>query len=283
MPTFDTPEPIFALIDIAAGDVRITASDRADTVVEVRPSDEFDETDVRAAEQTRIEYAQGKLLVRTPENNTRSLFRWISWSGSIVVTVDLPTGSRVEANATADFHCEGRLGESTFKTATGNIWLDQTGPLRLNAADGDITVTRSVGRAEVTTANGDIRIRQIDGPATIRTANGGITVGEVTGDLQLNTAYGDITVDRALASVNAKTAAGSIRIGEAVRGLVTLETAYGRLEVGVREGTAAWLDVSAPYGSVRNHLNAADGPEPTDETVEVRARAYYGDVVIRRS
>jgi len=30
-----------------------------------------------------------------------------------------------------------------------------------------------------------------------------------------------------------------------------LETAAGELEVGIREGTAAWLDVSSKYGRVR--------------------------------
>ena len=58
MPTFDTPEPISATIDVAVGDVRITASDRADTVVEVRPSDASNDEDVKAAEQTRVEYAE---------------------------------------------------------------------------------------------------------------------------------------------------------------------------------------------------------------------------------
>ena len=38
MPTFDTPEPISATIDLAVGDVRISAGDRLDTVVEVHPA-----------------------------------------------------------------------------------------------------------------------------------------------------------------------------------------------------------------------------------------------------
>ena len=33
---------------------------------------------------------------------------------------------------------------------------------------------------------------------------------------------------------------------------------------------------------MRNQLDAADGPEPADETVEVRARTCYGDIAIRR-
>ena len=39
MPTFDTPGPISAVIDLVVGDARITASDRDDTTVEIRPSD----------------------------------------------------------------------------------------------------------------------------------------------------------------------------------------------------------------------------------------------------
>jgi hypothetical protein len=30
-------------------------------------------------------------------------------------------------------------------------------------------------------------------------------------------------------------------------------------------------------------MDAADGPGPSDETAEVRARSGYGDIVIRRS
>ena len=67
-----------------------------------------------------------------------------------------------------------------------------------------------------------------------------------------------------------------------MRGSVVLETGFGELELGVREGTTAWLDVIAQHGSVRSELNAIDGPQQSDETVEVRARTGYGDIVIRR-
>src|SRR5262245_5953072 len=66
MPTFDTPGPISAVLDLVVGDARITASDRDDTVVEIRPSDPSHEQDVRAAEQTRVEYSAGRLVVRAP-------------------------------------------------------------------------------------------------------------------------------------------------------------------------------------------------------------------------
>ena len=74
MPAFDTPGPITVAIEIGVGDARITATDRSDTVVEVRPSDSGAGDDVRAAEQTRVEYTDGQLLIRAPKGET-SAFR----------------------------------------------------------------------------------------------------------------------------------------------------------------------------------------------------------------
>ncbi len=61
-----------------------------------------------------------------------------------------------------------------------------------------------------------------------------------------------------------------------------LETRIGELEVGIREGSAAWLDVSSTAGQVHNTLDTVDAPGSSAETVEVRARTSLGDIVIRR-
>jgi len=72
-------------------------------------------------------------------------------------------------------------------------------------------------------------------------------------------------------------------IGEVARGVTTLTTTSGELEVGVRHGSAAWLDVSSLYGVVHNSLGPSDGPQQSDETVEVHAWTAYGDITIYRS
>jgi DUF4097 and DUF4098 domain-containing protein YvlB len=283
MPTFDTPEPIFAALTLVAGDARISASDRTDTVVMVSPSDSSNESDVKAAQQTRVEYSHGRLLIKAPRPWRKYSPLSSGSSGSIDVAIELPAGSQVEGDAAmANFGCDGRLGECKLSTATGNIRLDQTGPLHLTTSLGSIAVDRAVGRTEVT-GSGAVRIGAIDGPAIIKNLNGDTWVGEVTGDLRCNAANGNIAVDRAHATVAAKTANGNVRIGEVVRGAVALVTAAGELEVGIREGSAALLDVRSRFGSVRNSLAASDGPEPSDQTVEVRARTSYGDIVIHRS
>ena len=85
-------------------------------------------------------------------------------------------------------------------------------------------------------------------------------IGVAAGDLRLSAANGSIAVDLAQAGVVAKSANGDVRLGEVVRGSVVLETQLGDLEVGIREGTAAWPDVRAAAGNVHNSLDTAEAP-----------------------
>jgi DUF4097 and DUF4098 domain-containing protein YvlB len=281
MPTFDTPEPISVTIDLVLGDARITASDRSDTVVDVRPSDGSADLDVRAAEQTRIEYTDGRLLVKSPKQRGFGLFGKV---GSVDVAIALPAGSHVQGDASvAAFRCVGRLGECRIKTATGDLHLDHTGRLDLNTAAGGIVVDRVAGHAQVSTGSGRVRLQEIDGTAVIKNSNGDSWVGTITGDLRVNAANGDISVDHSQAGITAATANGDVRIGEVLRGSVSIKTGFGELEVGIRAGTAALLDVHTQFGSIRNRLEACDAPTQDGETVEVRARTSYGDIVIHRS
>jgi DUF4097 and DUF4098 domain-containing protein YvlB len=280
MPTFDTPEPISTTIDIGLGDVRISAGERGSTVVDVQPSDPSNEEDVKAAGLTRVEYANEQLLIRAPK-----LRSWLSRNGggSIDVTIEVPAGSHVHgALASADFHGDGQLGDCRIKTGLGRIQLDRTGTLNLKSGAGDISVDRATGRAEVKAGSGDVRLRELDDSAVVKNSNGDTWVGVAGGELRLNAANGNIAVGLAHAGVVAKSANGDVRLGEVERGSVVLETRIGDLEVGIREGTAAWLDVRATAGRVRNALDGTGAPEPSAETVEVRARTSIGEIVIRR-
>ncbi|MFD0277742.1 DUF4097 domain-containing protein [Kitasatospora sp. NPDC127111] len=279
MPSFDTPEPISVTARVEAGSIRFTAVDRLDTVVEVRPREPKKDQDVRAAEQTEVTYAGGVLTIRTPK--PRYL---VGRTGTVDVTVELPTGSHVDlTGAWAQVLGEGRLGEVRVKTSAGDARLDTTGPLNLTASHGSITVDRVEGPAEITTSSGSLRVGTIEGAAVLKNSHGTTVVGAVTGDLRVNGANGDIEVRRAESSVAATTAHGTLRVGEVARGTVQLETAHGAIEVGIRQGTAAWLDVSSGAGQVRNTLTTSEAPEQTEDTVEVRARTRYGNIDILRA
>ncbi|AQA10997.1 MULTISPECIES: DUF4097 family beta strand repeat-containing protein [Streptomyces] len=278
MPSFDTPAPISVTARVEAGSIQFTAGDRLDTVVEVRPRDPKKDLDVRTADQTEVGYAGGALTVRTPKSN---LF---GRTGTVDVTVELPTGSNVDlTGAWTQVLGEGRLGEVRVKTSSGDARLDTTGPLKLTASHGSITVDRVEGAAEITTSSGSLRVGFADGPAVLKNSHGTTTVGAATGELRVSGANGDIDIQRAEDSVTATTAHGTLRVAEVARGTVQLETSYGAIEVGIRQSTAAWLDVSSGSGQVRNTLTASDAPEETEETVKVRARTRFGNIDIRRA
>ncbi len=139
------------------------------------------------------------------------------------------------------------------------------------------------GGAAVSSGSGRIRLGRIEGTAVIKNSNGDIHVAEVTGDLRAKAANGDITVGRADADVTASSARGDVRVAGIRRGTAELSTGFGDIEIGVEAGTAARLDVHTRFGTVRNQMDAADRPEPADQTAEVRARTGYGDIVIRRA
>ena len=73
-------------------------------------------------------------------------------------------------------------------------------------------------------------------------------------------------------TVVAKTANGDVRLGEVATGATQAETARGRIDIGVAEGVAAWLDLHTNFGNVQNALDATAQPAAGEETVEVRAR-----------
>lgn len=284
MPTFETPKPVSVEIDLFVGNVTITAEDRADTVVTVNPTDPENESDVEAAEQTRVELSGDTVIVKVPK--LRTYVVWENKSRSIEVSVALPTGSSVSGSASfggmANLNATGRLGACEFKSGMGNIFLDQAGPVKLRTL-GDIVVDEVNGDAELSTGTGKLRLGRATGTVRAKNSNGPCVIGEAGGAAKVRSSNGDILIDRAGGDVDAATALGSIRIGEVREGAVELKTPAGEIEVGVPEGTAAWLDARTGIGTVRNQLDGAGEPGPGEPTVKVRARNSYGDIVIRRS
>jgi DUF4097 and DUF4098 domain-containing protein YvlB len=95
---------------------------------------------------------------------------------------------------------------------------------------------------------------------------------------------GDVSIRHAHTDTRAHTISGSVRVGEVRKGSVVLETAAGSIDVGIREGTAAWLDAKAMLGSVRNGLTGSDTePAGAEDTVRVRARTQTGSIDVHRA
>ena len=193
MQNFATPTPITAVLDIPAGRIRLIAADRSDTTVEVRPADASKGRDVKAAEQTKVDFADGALRVEASVKHSL-----LGNSGSVEVTIQLPAGSAVEVKAAAaEFRAVGRFGDVVFDGASGEIKVDEAASVRLTALAGDVTVGRLHGPADISTAKGDIRIAEAGrGTVVLTTQAGDVSIAAAAGvsaSLDASTSYGRVT------------------------------------------------------------------------------------------
>ncbi|MEE6166268.1 MULTISPECIES: DUF4097 family beta strand repeat-containing protein [unclassified Mycolicibacterium] len=262
METFHTPEPISADVEVVAGVVRVSASNRDDTIVEVAPRDPSRPSDVRIAEQARIDYRDGALTV-SAGRRILSLGR----GGAVRIDIALPAGSRLKvSSASADTEADGSYSDCRFATASGDVRVDTvSGNLKADSASGDIAIGRLVGDARIATASGDARIDHVEGDVTFQAASGNLGVGTLRGNLKVRAASGSVTVTVAAA------------------GALDAHTSSGEVEVGIPEGTAARLELTTGSGAVDNRLETSDGPAAGDETLIVHARTGSGDISIRRA
>jgi hypothetical protein len=261
MPTFDTPQPITATVEIAAGCVRLIAGDRADTVVEVRPRDESRSHDVKAAEQVRVDFNNGTLAVASQRGFS------FPRRGAVVVDIALPSGSRIRASAaSANITADGQYSDCKFASASG-----------------DLEVSAVHGNLKADTASGGITVHGITGSASVSTASGDAVIGALDGDVKFRAASGTLTVKHLQGNISAQTASGGVTVATAVNGGVSVQTASGELVVGIAEGSAAQLDLDTRSGEVRNSLTPSDGPAEGDQTLVVYARTASGDVVVQRA
>lgn len=280
--TFDTSGPIAAEVDIAAGSIHLIAGDREETLVTVNPVNPSSKFDVEAAEKARVGMSGARLSVDVPKPG--GIMAYISFRdwGLVDVTIELPTGSSVDAKTGAgSVRADGEFGDMVARSGAGDIHVDSASARKLSSGAGRLRLESSVGDTELVTA-GDMEIGRIDGPAKVKNLNGWTHIGEVTGSIKVTSANGDIAVDEAQADIHGRTANGNITVARLVRGTATFATGSGAIVIGIASGTSAWVDAGTQFGQVRNTLEPAGGPETT-ERLEIRARTSFGDIDIHRS
>ncbi|GAA4472383.1 DUF4097 family beta strand repeat-containing protein [Phytohabitans houttuyneae] len=276
MPTFATPEPITATLTTAGAEVRIAASDRLDTVVRVQPINRESASDVKVAEKTKVEFADGELTIKTTKSGDKN--------GSVAITVELPAGSRLALyTAWSDVHADGALGDCELNMSSGQVHLDRIAAVRGDLSTGGVTIGHIAGTATFQGGAADVRIGEVGGVLKYQGSNGKVSIGRALSDIDLNGANGSFTIDRADGSVIAKAAKCPIRIGQLSRGEADLANASGGIEIGVSEGTSAAVDARSTKGAVHNSLPAQDSPAQAGEHVKIFARTRLDDIVIHRA
>jgi hypothetical protein len=276
MTVFTTPRPITANLEVAGARVRITASDRSDTVVLVEPIDEESRKDVRVADRTKVDLTDGRLSVGTTASGDKE--------GSVAVTIDLPTGSAVTAYlAYSTVQVDGQVGECDLHVASGRVQLDHVAGLTANISSGEVTIGHIAGRSQIEGAAFTMRIGEAQGRVELQNSGGRAWIGHAAVDLGLSSAGCDLDIDRADGNVTAETASGAIRIGHMSNGQARLTNASGNIEVGIGEGTAASLDVASERGAVHSFVSTQGEPSASEARVSVYARSRHGDITIRRA
>jgi hypothetical protein len=274
MPAFDTPGPIAAIVVVAGAQVRVTASDRTDTVVLVEPIDKASQSDLKVAGKTKVDFAGGQLSVKTTASGNKN--------GSVAITIDLPAGSCLVAYlAHSSVHADGSFGECELHLASGRVQLDRISALQANIAAGEVTIGHIAERANIDGAAFAMRISEVGDTVKLSSSGGQTWIGHASADLDLSSGHGGFDIDRADGSVTAKTGDGAIRIGRLTRGQAELLNRSGNIEVGISEGTAATVDANSKRGSVRNSVPSQENPDSPDNKVAVHARTRYGDIIIQ--
>lgn len=259
---FETPEPIALDLAVDCGRVRIVASERGKTIVEVRPARKSRRADIEAADRTRVDFSAGRLEVRAPSSGRLGL---LGRPGQVEVLIQLPAGSSVRGTGSyGDLETEGRLGECSYRTSYGTLRMGDAEAATLHTSAGDITVGRIPGVADLSSSAGNIRLGETGSSATLKTS------------------AGDIHVERSAGVTTARTAYGGLRVMRAVSGELDLTTSYGDVEVGVADGIATLLEARSKYGSVRNQLDRAEVPG-RGAYLKVRALTGFGEIRIRRA
>lgn len=276
MPTLTTPGPIAAIVEVAGARVRVTASERTDTVVLVEPVDGTSRKDVKVAEKTKVDVVDGHLSVRTTTAGDKG--------GSIDITIELPAGSSLAAYlAYSSLQVGGPVGQCELHMASGRVQLDHIDALDANIASGEVTIGHVAGRTSVEGAAFAMRIGEAQGTVELRSSGGRAWIGHAAADLSLRSGSCDLDIDRADGSVTAETTSGAIRIGRMSNGRARLSNASGDIEVGISDGTAASIDVDSTRGAVHDFVSSQGEAGAFDAKVSVHARTRHGDITVQRA
>lgn len=284
MPTFATASPIAATVEVAGAQVRVTAGERADTVVSVEPINAASRKDVKVAAKTKVDFDGAELTVKTTVPGDKR--------GSVAITIDLPAGSGLAAYlAHSSMHVDGSVGRCELHMASGQVQLDQIDTLQANVSSGEVAVGRVAGRSTVDGGAFDLRIGAAHGPVGLTSSGGRAWIGHASADLEVSSGRGDVDIDRADASITATTASGAIRIGRMTNGQATLMNGSGKIDVGISETSVASIDATSERGAVHDFVSSGSlvsldsspaQPDRSEQTVMVYARTRHGDVTLRR-
>ena len=255
---FPGSDPIDVFIDLAAGQIALTAGPTDVTTVDLTASGRGRDEALPA--DVRVSFEDGRLEIAGPRRSGL----WRSHAG-LDLAVTLPAGSRcLVRTASADVSCTGDLAELDVHTASGDV---QAG-----------TVT---GRSKIQTASGDVQLDEAGADADLHTAGGDIELARAGGAVTVRTASGDVNIGAAATSVTVMTSSGDVELGSVAAGRTDVKTVSGDIVVGVPPGVGVYLDLASVTGATVSQLDETGASD--DIPLEVVCRSVSGDIRIARA
>jgi DUF4097 and DUF4098 domain-containing protein YvlB len=110
-----------------------------------------------------------------------------------------------------------------------------------------------------------------------------VVIESVGGTLKVKSGSGDIVVKQGGEALDVMAGSGDLLVKRVEHGRLNARTGSGDIVVGVARGTAAYLDIMTVTGEVRSELDGTEGPDQSDDTVEIHVQTGSGDVVLQRA
>lgn len=265
---FEVSGPVEIDVRLVSGEIEVDATLDGRVEVELIGTDDESRALVEEARVALQEHGTPKVVVDVPQRRSGFGFGFIFGRQGISCRVRCPEGSTLTARTkSAGVTTRGTLGGVNVATASGEIELERVaGGANVKSASGDVSAREITGGANAQTASGDVSIEIARGPVSVATASGDVEIGEAYDNVSVNSVSGD-QHHRAV-----------------VQGSVGAHSVSGDIEIGVRQGSRAWLDCNTVSGDTSSELEvtpevpAGDGP-----LVEIRAKTVSGDIRITRA
>ena len=212
-------------------------------------------------------------------------------AGEIVVEAGVVAETIVELEPLGGEESERAVEEARVDFHDGVLVVDVPGQrgIRLFARSPEVRLTvhcPSGCDLEIRAASADLRAAGRFASADVEAASGDVEVEQVARDAKVRTASGDVSVGRADSSLTVQTASGDQRIDCVSEGQVSLRSASGDIWIGIRRGSAVWVDAASISGDTTSELDVGGAPPAEGgegPLVELRAQSMSGDVHVARA
>lgn len=277
--TFHTPESVRLRVEVWVGRVDLHAVDTDQTTVDLEPM-HGDETAQDLIANARVEQHGDQIDVLLPRVKSGFFGR----KGHVQATITVPTDSAITVKTgSADLYATGTFGDAEVETGSGDVQLETIAYGKFHTGSGDVDIRTTNGSLQGKTGSGDLTLGAVEVDADLVTGSGDLLIDAVAGDLKAKVGSGDVVVKSTGNGIDAMAGSGDILVRRIERGQLKAKTGSGDVQVGVAEGTAAYLDVTTVSGDVTSELDGTESPTDDAPTASITVQSGSGDVVLQRA